>query len=421
MNIPRKTLIDVELVEFQKNPLEFFVKLHQEYEDIVEIDIGKTTYVVPFKAEYIAKIVEEPLVGRTTFSKLFQPIAGGSIILSEGEVWKNQRKALSPFLFSPKINDDIVRMLALEAVAHLDSLGKKSAPIDARDVIVIYCMKVLSAMVFGEDIEDEVLRDIYHNWDVSLECFTKTMGEGASESDVQNMEKACKNVEMSLLDIISKKRLSKGDSSILFALISSASFATDEEIMKNIKGLFVAGFETISNALLWFLSDLAHNPTWQKRIRSEISNDMFRWDNDAGAMRLCFNETLRMHPPLVFVDRALRVDVDLLDFVLAEGTEVLICPYVVHRDARYWATPSDYLPERAETEMYLQANSYQYFPYGGGPMKCMGEKLSVIERNILVQELLTRYEIKVYANQPTEVDETLSLRPKKLLLELVKV
>lgn len=421
MVIPKKTLTEIELVEFQENPLEFFIKLHQEYEDIVELDIGKATYVTPFKAEYIGKIIEEPKVGRTTFSKLFHPIAGGSIILSEGEVWKSQRKALSPFLFSPKINVEAVRRFALEAITHLENVDKDNVSTDARDAIVLYCMKVLSSMVFGHDIEDEVLMDIHHNWDLSLDCFTKTMGEGATELDVRNMEAACNNVELSLLEIISKKRHSKGDTSLLYTLISNPSFATDEEIMQNIKGLFVAGFETISNALMWFLSDLAHNPSWQKKIRSQVLDDMFRWDTNEGTMKLCYNETLRMHPPLVFIDRALRTDVDLIDFVLVEGTEVLICPYVVHRDTRYWKNPSSYSPDRTETERYLKANSYQYFPYGGGPMKCMGEKMSVIERNILIQELLTRYEIKVYNNQPTEVDDLLSLKPKKLLLELIEI
>lgn len=371
------------------------------------------------------RIIEEKEVGRSSFSQIFAPIAAGSLILSDGELWKKQRRMLAPFFFTPKVGADKIKQIAAGVLGEWEEAADSKKPVDGKQAVIVYCMKVLAEIVFGSKYNDsKLLDDIYINWNVALTCFTKTMGGVATKDDEKQMESACLKVENIILNIIQeKKAIQDFGVDILSGLLNqdTESAMNDMEIMKNIKGLFMAGFETISGALAWFLADLAQNLKWQEKLRKEILQNSLEVNEDNGVMKQCFDESLRLHPPLVFIDRLLRTEVNIEDYVLPANSEVLICPYIIHRDPRYWSIETAYIPNRKETLMYSKCNTYEYFPYGGGPMKCMGEKISIIERNILLSEILSKYEIRIYQDKEVEEDNALVLRPKELKLTLSKI
>lgn len=423
MKIPIKVCTKSELNEFQANPMRFVMQLRDEFEDIVRVKMGNETYIFPFKSNYIKIILNEKQVGRTSFSKIFTPIAGGSLILNEGEVWKRQRKMLSPFFFLPKLDISHMSNIANKSIENWADSCRNNEPVDAKLSVIFFCMGILSELVFGDVRDTSFLNEIYMNWNMALKCFTKSMVEIADQEDLAKMNMACKKVENIILEMISEKRKNCClGNDILSTLILNFSQEdknlSDTEIMKNIKGLFVAGFETISGALSWFLLDIATNKDWQDAIREQVLQEDFDIHKDIGAIKQCYDETLRLHPPLVFIDRALKVDVDLLDFSIYAGEEILMCPYVVHRDKRYWSQPLEYKPDRVETSRYLMDGSYCYFPYGGGLMRCMGERISVMERNTLLLAILSNYKIDTVNGEEVEEDNALILRPKKLNLKI---
>ncbi len=54
-------------------------------------------------------------------------------------------------------------------------------------------------------------------------------------------------------------------------------------------------------------------------------------------------------------------------------------------------------------------------------LKCMGEKISIMERNILIAAMLSKYEIRVYKDKEVEDDNSLVLRPRNMMLTISKV
>ena len=137
-------------------------------------------------------------------------------------------------------------------------------------LITFYCISVLSEVIFGYAISKEKMKEIYTNWNTALECFTKTMGENADDSDIERMGDACQRIEDIFYKLIREWNnggIGYNNNGILSHMLKNS--VNEEIIVKNIKGLFMAGFETISGALSWLFADLAENPEWQKKIENQ--------------------------------------------------------------------------------------------------------------------------------------------------------
>jgi len=415
---------DMEL--FAVNPVEFVSKLREEYETMVNVKMNEREFLFVFEPDYIKKILDGHNTSRTRFSKIFARLAGGSLFLTGGEKWRNQRKMFAPFLGKSRIDINAVYNIAEKVVENWHDACKNAEIINARESITLFCMEVLSLIVYGKNEKQETLKYINDNWNLALTYLTEITGQSSENAleSIAKFEETCKKIDEAIYEIIDEKINSdeKGND-FLSCLINYENSKNGEkidrsEIMIQIRGLYLAGFETISGALSWFIYDLSANLDVQEKLRNEIevfSNNVL---DDTGYMKLCFDETLRLHPSLVFVDRKLDEDIDLGNVVLKKGTEVLISPYIVHRDTKYWENPQIYNPERFIAYNSQHNKKYTYFPYGGGHRKCMGGFLSVIERNILMEVILKRFSFELEIDSPVHEDIILVLRPDKVNIKL---
>lgn len=415
---------DIEL--FISKPTEFILRLQEGFKDIVKVNLGMGEFVFVFNSEYANMIFLNTNTGRTSFSKMFEPIAGGSLILNDGAVWRKQRTTLATFFRENKIDIDGVVNIAEELLIKWYDKLDKNERIDVQSTIVEYCMEVLSLILYGKENDKDKLSIIRVQWDVALSSISNIMSSTDEEEVLKyedELKFASKKIEEVIYQIMEEKRERKAytDDFLSYLLIQAEKQEGDsitlEEVMQQIKGLYMAGFETISSVLSWFLSDLSSNLDYQEKIRAEVCSEDFNIKVDNGYMKLCFNETLRLHPPLIFIDRRLDEDINLGEFILEAGNEVLICPYSIHRDSRYWEKPNEYMPERF-IDFEGKESAHSYIPYGGGQMKCMGERLSVIQRNIFIRALLRKFKLNISKGKSIEEDSKLALRPLELHIEV---
>jgi cytochrome P450 family 135 len=103
---------------------------------------------------------------------------------------------------------------------------------------------------------------------------------------------------------------------------------TDRELRDELVTLLLAGHETTATGLAWTFDELFRHPTALDRLRS----------GDGGYLDAVIKESLRLHPPISFVDRKLRVDLELAARRLPAGTIVAPCIYLT--TAARTSTPS---------------------------------------------------------------------------------
>ncbi len=90
---------------------------------------------------------------------------------------------------------------------------------------------------------------------------------------------------------------------------------------------------------------------------------------------------------------------------------MIFCPYLLHRDEKYWKNPEEFKPERFLNNEY---NEDYFIPFGGGPRLCIGKHFSILEMVIIIQKLFQKLGKPSIEQLPKEDFEySLTLRPKQ--------
>jgi cytochrome P450 len=122
-------------------------------------------------------------------------------------------------------------------------------------------------------------------------------------------------------------------------------------------------------------------------------------------------ETLRLYPPVwLFGRRAIADDV-ISGFHIPAGGALFLCPYLAHRDPRFWDNPEGFDPERFSTES-AAAPRFSHFPFALGPRMCIGAAFATMEMQIVVAMVAARYRLQLLPAQRVEPDPQITLRPK---------
>jgi len=126
---------------------------------------------------------------------------------------------------------------------------------------------------------------------------------------------------------------------------------------------------------------------------------------------------MRLYPPAYFIDRVnIKADsFNGLDF--EAGANLLFSVYEMHRHPDLWEHPNEFQPERFNEGS--RKFSSQYFPFGAGPRKCIGNNFAMFEMIIAISELISIY--KIHPNfEAIDITPLITLKPKNAFLTFEK-
>ena len=179
--------------------------------------------------------------------------------------------------------------------------------------------------------------------------------------------------------------------------------------------LLIAGHETTAVALTWTWYLLAQHPSVAEQLFAEVDATLQGRapDKDAvAALTYCdavFKESLRLYPPVPIIPRMAYREFTLGDFSVAAGTVVLMCPWVTHRDPRFFAEPERFRPER-----WIECpdpQRYTYLPFSGGPRTCVGQSFATAESILAIASIAQRYQLELVAGEQPHPAPWVGLRP----------
>ncbi|MEU1168364.1 cytochrome P450 [Streptomyces sp. NPDC005921] len=174
----------------------------------------------------------------------------------------------------------------------------------------------------------------------------------------------------------------------------------DEAVLDTLPGITVATFETPSRAAGWILLHLARHPRAADRVAAEAAalpadpaTTTRTHLRGLPYTEALVSEVLRLYPPSWLLTRDAPRQTRLADYTIGAGSTVLVCPYTAHRDAREYAEPDRFLPERWLDDTGSPAKPGVFLAFGTGPHGCEGAALAMAVLTLLTAQTARRYHL----------------------------
>nr|WCR39969.1 ferruginol synthase CYP1 [Scutellaria baicalensis] len=145
--------------------------------------------------------------------------------------------------------------------------------------------------------------------------------------------------------------------------------------------LFVGGSETTTTSVEWIMSELLVNPDKLGKLKHELKSVVgeTRQVEESDIPRLPYfeavlKEVFRLHPPgPLLLPRKAEHDVQVGDYTIPQGTQILVNVWAMGRDPTIWTNPEAFEPERfLVNKIDYKGQDFQLIPFGSGRRICPG-------------------------------------------------
>jgi len=123
-------------------------------------------------------------------------------------------------------------------------------------------------------------------------------------------------------------------------------------------------------------------------------------------------EAMRLYPPAWVIGRQAKEAVEMAGTTLPQGAVVLVCPWVIHRDPRWWPNPEQFDPDRWAEGTASERPRWSYFPFGGGSRSCIGEAFAWMEAILVTATIAREWRVESLGPRHPPLRPTITLRPK---------
>jgi cytochrome P450 len=410
------------------NPIFLFQHLAQTYGDIAHYKIGPHHIVFLNHPEYIREVlvvqndnfVKERTVQRTKM------LLGEGMITSEGGVHRAQRLAAQPAFHRQRIGE--YGSVIVEEAERIRDSWRAGERRDVAIDMMHLTLNVVARTLFATDLRDEVYElAAAINRIMGLYNFL-VMLPGAEwlvhlrPPGLAAFVRARKRIDAVVYRMIDAHQRSGEDRGSLLDLMLAASPANDEASRRSLRDqvitIFLAGYETVANALSWTWYLLSENPDCEARFHQEVDEVLARRlpaFGDVPRLRYTENmmaESLRLYPPAWAMGRYARNDFALGDYFLPARTTVLISQFVTQRDPRFFPDPLRFDPERFTAEGKARRAKFTYFPFGAGARQCIGESFAWMEGVLILATLAQKWKLRLIPGHRVQPQPLITLRPK---------
>jgi cytochrome P450 len=349
-------------------------------------------------------------------NQLMRPLVGDhSIFTLEGTRHRRERRLLLPPFHGERMQayGQLICELANKAMNSL-SIG---TPFSARQLAQAISLEVILQVVFGiyQGERFNHLKSLIISLTDSLQSpfiggmlffpsLQKDWGTRSPWGYFRHLQRQMR--ELIYAEIRDRHNQDHAGSDILSLLISARDETgqpmTDAELHDELITLLVAGHETTATAIAWALYWIHRYPQVYQKLLTELHHLGTNPDPTAIVQlpyltAVCY-ETLRIFPVAILtVPREVKEPVDLMGYQLQPGVRLYGCIYLTHHRPDLYPDPKLFKPERF---LERQFSPYEFFPFGGGARRCIGEALAQFEMKLVLATILSRYQLAMADQSP---------------------
>jgi len=413
------------------NPIRLFEYLAATFGRVSCYRIGPSDVVVMNDPELIRDvlIVQPQNFIKERTQRRMKILLGEGLITSDGEIHKRQRRIAAPAFHRQRIQAYASTMV--ERSAAMRNAWQAGVELDASAEMMQLTLQIVARTLFNSDVTRDVQR-INDEVNAIMRLYNFLVALPRAEDllhlpipGLMRFKRARKRLDTVVYRMIEEHRATGIDSGDLLSMLLASrdeeedhSGMTDEQLRDEVLTIFLAGYETVANALAWTWLLLAQNPDAEAKLHVEIDTVLGRrlpTLDDIPHLRyaeMVLAESMRLYPPAWAMGRQATCDVEIGPYKLPAGTYVFFSQYIIQRNADFFPEPLKFDPERFTTERKAGRPRFSYFPFGGGSRQCIGESFAWMEAILSLVTLAQRWRLKLIPDQKIDVQPKITLRPK---------
>ena len=400
------------LPELGRDALGLLTRVTRDYGDLVQIRLGLTQMVVVGHPD----LVEEVLVTRNhdyrkgESTRRLGSLLGRGLLLSEGDFWLRQRRLMQPAFHRQRL-----AQMAETMIDSADQLAATWRDGDERLVnqeMTELTLRIVGRTLFGTDVGEDLER-IRHatvvlgdHFRSRLYSLLTLLPDSVPTPGNRRYQAAVRDLDEFVYRIIGERRRDGEPGDDLLGMLLSARDERargmdDRQLRDEVMTLLLAGHDTTALALTWAFVLLAQHPDTATRLHSEVDTVLAdRGITVADARHLRYvdevvTETLRLYPTAWAIGREAIQDTRIGGRQVRRGTTVLMVPWVIQRDPRFFDTPEMFRPERWADGLAERLPRFAYMPFGGGQRVCIGSGFAQLEATLLLATIAQRFHLEL--------------------------
>uniref|UniRef100_A0AAG5CXD5 Cytochrome P450 n=1 Tax=Anopheles atroparvus TaxID=41427 RepID=A0AAG5CXD5_ANOAO len=432
------------LLFLNKTPAEFLRTIDwllKKYGNSLRVWLGTQLVVLVQDPKDIEVLLgSSKYIDKSTEYDFIRPWLGEGLLTSRGRKWHTHRKVITP-TFHFKILEQFVEIFDRQSstfIKVLQPYAESGKSFDIFPQVTLCALDVICESAMGTKVDAQLnstssyvmaVKEItnliqyrFYDFLIRYDFFFRLSANSRKQKKViqalhnytysvirgrrQQLEQRAasgSDADESLgdHDLGIKKRMAFLDM-LLQATIDGRPL-TDLEIREEVDTFMFEGHDTTTSAISFLLQSLAKNPDVQQRVfeevRSIVGDDRSQrvtlaMLNDMSYLDLVIKETLRLYPSVPMIGRKMIETTEINGKTFPAGANLIIMPFFLGRDPKYFPNPEKFDPERFNVERSAEkTNPYQYIPFSAGPRNCIGQKFAVAELKSLVSKVLRHYEI----------------------------
>jgi len=367
--------------------------------DVVRVNLPRNNHAVVINDPVLAKelfstgteLVERPPSGAGSIGEAFGP---GSTFSLAGDAHRERRKLLAPPFHGKRMRsyDRIIE----EEVRRETACWVEGQEFETLEPMLRITVGVILRAVFGaEGAALEELRETVPAMvtlgSLLVVCPPIVRRDLGPWSPWGRFMKQRRRFDAVIASLIAEARADPAieERKDVLALLLQARYEdgepiSDEHITDELLTLLGSGHETTASSLAWAVERLSRHPELCKRLADEA---------DAGGSELrqaTIWEVQRTRPVLDGTTRRTRTRIRLGEWVLPEGTNIIISIKLAHDSEGDFPDSGSFNPDR-----YLgtAAKPTAWIPFGGGVNRCVGAAFANLESDVVLRMLLREFRL----------------------------
>ncbi|HTC75315.1 MAG TPA: cytochrome P450 [Edaphobacter sp.] len=433
------------------HPIRLFEYLLKTYGNIAHYRFMGTPIVFLNDPRYIQQVL---VTDATSFVKertvrRMKVLLGEGLITSEDPVHIRQRRIAAPAFHRQRIAAYGERIVSI-AQSHRDQ-WQPGQSLDISAASMALSLEIVARTLFDTDVTPDI-RAINDEVNTIMHLYNFIVAFPRIESvlhlpipGIIKFRKSKARLDAVVNHLIAEHRKSAVDKGDLLSMLLSSTYEpteaeaaagkqpermSDDQVRDEVLTIFLAGYETVANALTWTWYLLSQNPEVEAKLHAELDavlgpgiRQRLPSLADYPSLRYTeqvFAESMRLYPPAWAMGRMSTREIHLGPYNIPAGAHLFFSQYIMSRTPEYFPDPLRFDPDRFTPEAKAARPKFTYFPFGGGSRQCIGESFAWMEGVFSIATIAQRWRMVYLGATPPAPQAKITLRPRDpLMMQLI--